>query len=323
MWDQRTRDVRAWPVPPVNRCGWVVVLILALPLCAQRVSVLSVMPVSPDARWGRLSSDGTKLLYVEKNFRVRIVDLKTRKTLDLASFHQALWPPQFGPGDTSVYLMAQEAGDSQGLFIVSIPEGRKKKILSNLMWFNLPADGRQLLFRSYDGSTKIADSEGGQERTLVTSDIQHFSLSSASWDPSGLVRVQERIDAHKWKSWTIDPRTGERSAPTTIADAARRFAHDPFGIEKTGDSNGNPSTPETMEISWGRICRYSKAGKVLERLTPETDRYVQVLKIGDDATLLAFQIRPPEFWDGFKDALFQYQTVTPSQFELVTLKVLP
>jgi hypothetical protein len=296
----------------------VAALILILPLGAQRVSVVSVMPASGSAMWGRLSADGSKLVYLEQS-GLRVIDPKAQKTFTLGGTFQGALLLQLAPDGRAAYVMAREAGSPQNIFRVSIPDGQTKKILSDVSRFSVSLDGQRVLFGRSRGSCMIADSEGQQEQTLLAPGPFY---SFCGWEPSGLVHLYTWSDQQKRRDWTIDPRTLERREGVP-PDSAARSQHPPFGIENTGYAHGNPRTDGTWEISWGRICRFSAAGKVLERLTPEKERYVKVLPPLPDGTLLALRLRPPEFWDGLSDWLFQYETVTSKQFELVTLKLAP
>jgi len=171
-------------------------------------------------------------------------------------------------------------------------------------WFDLSPDGTQILFRHPWDSTEImiADADGGQPRLLVPAST--LKQRSVSWLPSGEVWVVDGTSKDNWKIWAVDPHTGERAHPRPRPDVPEiAFV---------------PTSKEGQVPMWGQICRV-RYGNVLERLTPERDRYVRILMIKND-TVVAFRMVTPDFWDTVVSWLAS-RTAPEQQFELVTLKV--
>ena len=279
----------------------IVAVILALPLWAQHVQVLSATLVTEhDAMSGELSNDCTRIASVEYQDHVRVVDLKTARKAPRVP-EPGSSQVRFTPDDSAIYFVAI-APHPCALLRMSVASGAKQEVIKDVWWFDLSPDGRQVLFRRNDSSTRvlIADSDGKRQRTLLEPGPGQYS--GATWDASGLVKVVEWDSQRHGTAWTLDPRTGERHEPTLLPARAR------FGVEMYSKTYEYPGP--------GRICRYSAQGKVVERLTPEGDRYIRVLRGTDDGTIVASRLRQPEFWDGLTDWLFQQ--AAPATFEIVT-----
>jgi hypothetical protein len=238
-------------------------ILLALPLWAEHVEVVSVVPATQFEPWtSALSPDGKKIAFLDDNVGLRMVDLETQKPQDLNVGPTISIRPAFALDGKAIYCAAMEmrnpplAPDS-ALFRISLPGGEKKKVLSFVSWFDLSPDGTQILFRHTWDNTEImiADADGRQPRLLVPAST--LKQRNVSWLPSGEVWVVDGTSKENWKIWAVDPHTGERAHPPPRPDVAEiAFV---------------PTRKEGQVPMWGEICRV-RNGKVLERLTPESDR---------------------------------------------------
>jgi len=247
---------------------------------AQSARVLSAIPVSEsEAMTSNLSPDGTTMAYITESSLLLVRDLKTQKAKELGLFTMPD-SPVVAPDNSAVYLAAKDMRNPLApqslLFRVSIDNGEKKVVMTQITWFDLSPDGKQLLLRrdAPDTTILISGSDGQDPRNLIGPGT--FKYRSAVWDRSGLVRILEWNDGNSpWKAWALNPRTGERLKATVYEPG--------FHVEQISKPGDFPA--------WGRVCRYgtTRYGTigVVERLTPENEHYVRVLKATDDGTLLA------------------------------------
>ncbi len=298
--------------------------------------MVDTMPVTYGQQLrGQLSRDGTKMIWVDEltydgpnQAKMRIIDLNTKQTGVVCALPQGLfWSAEFAPSDAQIYFTQLELPNlpnkkstmAKGVALYRIPVtgGEKTWLLNEVREFKLSPDGKLIEFRRKEyNAVLIADADGRNEHTVLES---NSALSRwVEWEESGVLLVQEWSDrTHPPKTFTVDPRTGERKDLIISPLYLRQL----YFIAYTNGSG------------WGPVCHRvldnrNRPHKV--QLTPENERYVRILDpAGHGSLLRVFRMRPPEFWEGILPSLggtarmllMPWVKTGSPQYDLVTLKV--